>query len=62
MTEVDRRSWKELCSAAMETKNDDEFLKLVRELNAILEREEQMRSDSSRTPRGGNAREEIPCL
>jgi hypothetical protein len=45
MAEGHNYNWLELCKAASETNNADEFLTIVRELNEILEREEQIRRE-----------------
>jgi hypothetical protein len=43
MVEGNDHNWRELCKAASETRDNDEFFKLVQELNNILESEEQTR-------------------
>ncbi len=59
MTEVGHKSMKELCSAALGAKDNDEFSQIVQELNAILQHEEQIRSESWETAKADDAREEI---
>jgi hypothetical protein len=41
----ERKSWRELCSAALEAKDPDELLEILQELNKALKREEQVRRD-----------------
>ena len=41
MTKEDPHHWLDLCKAAAGTTNPNEFLKIVRELNEVLEREQQ---------------------
>ncbi len=43
MAEESGKSWKELCSDAMEAKDPDKVLEIIHELNQVLERQEQMR-------------------
>jgi hypothetical protein len=45
VTEASERSWRQLCSAALEAEDPDQLLKIVQELNKVLEREEQVRRD-----------------
>jgi hypothetical protein len=45
MAEEERKSWRELCSDALEAKDPDELLRIVQELNKALKREEQVRRD-----------------
>jgi hypothetical protein len=45
MAERERKSWRELCYAALGAKDPDELLKIVQELNQALKREEQVRRD-----------------
>jgi len=40
-TEESHKNWRDLCSAVIETKDRDELLELVTELNQLLERKEQ---------------------
>ena len=40
-----RKSWRELCSDALQTKNPDELMKILQELNKALKQEEQVRRD-----------------
>jgi hypothetical protein len=53
--------WTELCKAASKTRDDNEFLKIVRELNEILEREEQMRRELRKAARENKRRQESQC-
>jgi hypothetical protein len=39
------KSWRELCTAALEAKDPDELLLILWELNKALKREEQIRRD-----------------
>ena len=41
----DRKNWRELCKAALGAQDPDEVLKILRELNQALKREEQVRRD-----------------
>ncbi len=61
MAKGDRDHWMELCKAASETRDDQEFLKIVRELNEILEREEQMRRELRKTAQEKKRRQELQC-
>jgi hypothetical protein len=40
-----RKSWRELCIAALDAKNPDELLRILQELNRVLKHEEQIRHD-----------------
>jgi len=53
MAELQRKNWRELCSAALDAKDTDELLQVVQELNRALKREEQGRRDF-REARGTN--------
>jgi hypothetical protein len=48
MVEGNDHNWRELCKAASETRDNNEFLKIVQELNNILESEEQKRREFRR--------------
>ncbi len=41
----ERKSWRELCHAALEAKNPNELQGIVQELNKALKHEEQVRRD-----------------
>lgn len=43
MTEDSGKSWKELCSDAVEAKDPDKLLEIIHELNQVLKRQEQIR-------------------
>jgi hypothetical protein len=45
MAERERKTWRELCNAALGAKDPDELLKILQELNQALKREEQVRHD-----------------
>jgi hypothetical protein len=59
MAEEDRKNWKELCSAAVETTDPHELLKIVHELNNVLKREEQIRRAFREEGRINKAAEEV---
>jgi hypothetical protein len=40
-----RKSWRELCLAALDAKDPDELLEILQELNRVLKHEEQVRHD-----------------
>jgi hypothetical protein len=40
-----RKSWRELCIAALGAKDPDELLQILQELNRVLKHEEQVRHD-----------------
>jgi hypothetical protein len=40
-----RKSWRELCVAALDAKDPDELLQILQELNRVLKDEEQVRHD-----------------
>jgi len=40
-----RKSWRELCIAALDAKDPDELLQILEELNRVLKHEEQVRYD-----------------
>ena len=52
----ERKSWRELCKAALGAKDPDELLKIVQELNQVLKREEQVRRDFREAVRTTNPR------
>jgi hypothetical protein len=43
MAEAERKTWRELCKAALEAKDPNELLKIVAELSKALKHEEQVR-------------------
>jgi len=45
MPKGERKNWRELCYAALEAKDPDEFLKILQKLDKALKREEQVRRD-----------------
>lgn len=45
MTEEPRKNWRDLCCAVTDSKDPNELLELVTELNLVLEHEEQGRRD-----------------
>jgi hypothetical protein len=59
MTEEPREYWKDVCSAVIEAKDPDELLKLVMQLNQILERDE--RRDSIAAVKAACAAKETTC-
>jgi hypothetical protein len=61
MAEAHRKSWRDLCSAALEAKDPDELLKIVQELNRVLKREEQVRRDFREAVTANKTPEEIRC-
>jgi hypothetical protein len=61
MAEAPRKSWRDLCSAALSAKDPNELLKIVQELNRVLKREEQVRRDFREAVRANKAPEEIRC-
>jgi hypothetical protein len=40
-----RKSWRELCIAALDAKDPDELLQILQELNRVVKHEEQVRHD-----------------
>ena len=40
-----RKSWRELCIAALDARDPDELLRILQELNRVLKDEEQVRHD-----------------
>jgi len=40
-----RKSWRELCLAALDAKDPDELLQILQELSRVLKHEEQVRHD-----------------
>ena len=61
MAEGNRKTWRQLCNAALEAKDPDELLKIVQELNQALKREEQVRRDFREARSATKASEEIRC-
>ena len=45
MVEKRRKTWRELCRAALDAKDPDELLLIAQELTRVLKREEQVRHD-----------------
>lgn len=60
MAEGNRKNWRDMCSAAQEA-DPDELLKILRELNRVLKREEQVRRDFREASRANESPEEIRC-
>jgi hypothetical protein len=56
MAQGERKNWRELCKAALGTKDPDELLKILQELNQALKREEQVRRDFWEAMRTTSAR------
>lgn len=61
MEEGQNLNWMELCRAASETKSTEELLKIVRELNDILEREEQIHHDMGKAAVANRSIQESQC-
>jgi hypothetical protein len=61
MAEEQNLNWLELCKAASETKSTEELLNIVRELNDILEREEQMHRGMGKPVEANKSIEESRC-
>jgi hypothetical protein len=40
-----RKSWRDLCNAALEAEDPDELMTIAQELNRVLKHEEQVRRD-----------------
>lgn len=55
MVEGERKSWRELCYAALGAKDPDELLKIVQELSRVLKHEEQVRRDFREAMRANKA-------
>ena len=45
MAEAVRKSWKQLCSAALEAKSPDQLLVILQQLDKVLKNEEEVRRD-----------------
>ncbi|MGA9353170.1 MAG: hypothetical protein WBV46_05725 [Terriglobales bacterium] len=61
MAEEHHQNWLELCKAAAETNNRDEFLSIIRELNEVLEHEEQKRRSANKPVGKIKSTRELPC-
>jgi hypothetical protein len=59
MATLQRKNWRELCSAALDAKDPDELLQIVQQLNQVLKREEQVRRDFREAMRAMNSSGEI---
>jgi len=55
MAERVRKSWRELCKAALGARDPDELLMIVQELNQALKSEEQVRRDFREAVRANKA-------
>jgi hypothetical protein len=55
MAEAERKTWRELCNAALEAKDPNELLKIVGELSKALKHEEQVRRDFREATRAVNS-------
>lgn len=55
MADGERKNWRELCKAALGARDPDELLKIVQELNRVLEQEEQVRRDFREAMRANKA-------
>jgi hypothetical protein len=62
MAEKARRSWKELCQAALAAQDPDELLTIVQDLNRALKHEEEVRRDFRLASGSGKTGRETPCL
>jgi len=45
MAETQRKTWRELCRAALDAQDPDELLRIVQQLSRVLKSEEQIRRD-----------------
>jgi hypothetical protein len=61
MLEGDHKSWRELCSAALEARDPDELLTIVQELKKVLKCEEKVRRDFREAGRANKSPGEIRC-
>lgn len=52
-----RKSWRELCNAALQAKNPDDLMKILQDLAQALKREEQVRRDFREAMREDRPRE-----
>lgn len=57
----DPQHWMDLCKAAAETTNPDEFLRIVRELNEVLENEQYASRDLQSDSGPVSSDEEVQC-
>jgi hypothetical protein len=55
MADRERKSWRELCYAALGAKDPDELLTIVQELRQALKGEEQVRRDFREAMRANKA-------
>ncbi len=60
MAEDSGKSWKELCSDAVEAKDPGKLLEIIHELNQVLKRQEQVRRNVRRTTNNKGS-EEAQC-
>jgi hypothetical protein len=56
----ERKSWRELCSAALEARDADELLEILQQLNKALKHEEQVRRDFREATRAKRVLQENP--
>jgi hypothetical protein len=45
MAEQNPKNWRDLCRAALETKDANELMRIVEQLNKVLKKEEQIRRE-----------------
>ncbi|MFY9673904.1 MAG: hypothetical protein WB817_18675 [Terriglobales bacterium] len=61
MGKGDPHHWLDLCKAATQTTNRDEFLKIIRELSEVLEHEQEERCDLPADSRTKPSTQEFQC-
>jgi hypothetical protein len=59
MAEREQETWRKLCDAARKSNDPDELLRILRELNKALKREEQVRRDFREATRANQSSGEI---
>ncbi|MGA7399284.1 MAG: hypothetical protein WCC99_02530 [Candidatus Sulfotelmatobacter sp.] len=61
MAEERGKSWKQLCSAAIEAEDPDKLLEIIHELNHVLKRQEQVRRDTCGASNNKGGAEKALC-
>jgi hypothetical protein len=61
MAEAVRKSWKDLCSAALEAKDADQLLVILQQLDRVLKHEEEVRRDFRMAASFHKTGEKTPC-
>ncbi len=61
MAESEGSSWKELCNAALQERDPTKLMKIVQQLNNVLQVEENIQRDLRNARKHGRPSEDVEC-